>query len=114
MDENEIKLWITRLETEESSWLNYERLAALYTIQNYHNQSKRKENASESSRPIMYSAAPSSLPAVVDNYGDSDFLQSVSGIDQSRAWAIMDEHMDNLKLINERLYNDVMRKIKRQ
>lgn len=114
MDENEIKLWITRLETEESSWLNYERLAALYIIQNYHNQSKRKENASEVARPIMYSAAPSSLPAVVDNYGDSDFLQSVSGMDQSRAWAIMDEHMDNLKLINERLYNDVMRKIKRR
>lgn len=27
VDENEVKRWIARLETEESSWKNYERLA---------------------------------------------------------------------------------------
>lgn len=32
IDEQELALWIKRLETEESSWRNYERLAALYAI----------------------------------------------------------------------------------
>jgi len=32
IDENELKLWIARLETEESSWPNYQKLAALYII----------------------------------------------------------------------------------
>lgn len=32
IDEREIALWIKRLETEESSWRNYERLAVLYAI----------------------------------------------------------------------------------
>ena len=34
IDENEVNLWISRLETEESSWPNYQKLAALYIIQN--------------------------------------------------------------------------------
>lgn len=32
IDEQELALWIKRLETEESSWTNYERLAVLYAI----------------------------------------------------------------------------------
>ena len=36
IDETELKLWIARLETEESSWPNYEKLAALYIIRNEH------------------------------------------------------------------------------
>lgn len=32
IDEQELALWIKRLETEESSWKNYERLAILYAI----------------------------------------------------------------------------------
>ena len=36
VDENEVKRWIARLETEESSWTNYEKLAALYIIRNEH------------------------------------------------------------------------------
>ena len=37
IDETEIKRWIARLETEESSWTNYERLAVLYTVLNQQN-----------------------------------------------------------------------------
>ena len=36
IDEKELKAWIARLETEQSSWPNYEKLAALYIIQNQH------------------------------------------------------------------------------
>ena len=109
VDDNEIKRWIARLETEESSWTNYEKLAVLYTIQN------RQDNPAQTytPTPIMYSAAPAqaATTAPVGNYGDSDFLRAIAGRDPERAWSVMDELMDSLKIVNERVYNSVMRKI---
>ena len=54
VDDNEVKRWIARLETEESSWTNYEKLAVLYTIQN------RQDNPAQAAIhvPVMYSKAP--------------------------------------------------------
>lgn len=103
IDENEIRKWIARLETEESSWSNYEKLAVLYTVLNQHG------NEDERPVPVMYSAAP----APVNVYGDSDFLQAVSNADLKKALTIIDELMDSLKIINERIYNSVMEKIKK-
>lgn len=72
IDENEVKLWISRLETEASSWPNYQKLAALYIIQN--------QNApKEPERPMLYSAAPAPVKTyaseTVGSYGDSDFCR---------------------------------------
>ena len=47
IDERELALWIKRLETEESSWSNYEKLAALYTIQNQNRQPVRESRMIE-------------------------------------------------------------------
>ena len=52
IDDREVALWIKRLETEESSWSNYEKLAALYTIQN-----QNREPVRESRMIEAYSAA---------------------------------------------------------
>ena len=48
----------------------------------------------------------------VGEYGTSDFLQAVHGKDPATVWSVMDELMDTLKVVNERVYNGVMRKIK--
>ena len=69
VDENEVNRWIARLETEESSWTNYERLAVLYAIRDQ--QSGSRERA----LPMAYSATPA--PVNVETYGDSDFLRDV-------------------------------------
>ena len=110
IDEKELQLWISRLETEESSWTNYEKLAALYIIQN---QNAPKEPES----PMLYSASPAPVetyaPKTVGSYGDSDFLQAVSDMAPARAWEVMDELMDSLKIVNERVYNSVMQKLTR-
>ena len=110
IDENEVNLWISRLETEESSWPNYQKLAALYIIQNQ-NVPKEPE------RPMLYSAASAPVKAhaseTVGSYGDSDFLQAVSDMAPARAWEVMDELMDSLKIVNERVYNSVMRKLEK-
>lgn len=103
VDENEVKRWIARLETEESSWTNYERLAVLYAIRD------QRSSERESALPVAYSAAPA--PVSVGTYGDSDFLRAVSKVSQEKAWGIMDELMDSLKIVNERVYNSVMRKL---
>lgn len=110
IDEKELRLWISRLETEESSWPNYQKLAALYIIQN--------QNApKEPDRPMLYSASPAPVetyaPETVGNYGDSDFLRAVSDMAPERAWEVMDELMDSLKIVNERVYNSVMQKLTR-
>lgn len=103
VDEKELQLWIARLETEESSWPNYQKLAALYIIQNHN-----KPEPVSAPEPVSYSFAPA---PVVAEYGDSDFLRTVSGKDQSRAWAVMDELMDTLQVVNARVYNNVMNKL---
>lgn len=100
-DEKELKAWIARLETEQSSWSNYEKLAALYIIQNQH------EGQRNPAPVAMYSSAPA--PDVVD--GDSDFMQAVKACDAIKAWGVMDELMDALKVTNTRVYDNVMRKL---
>lgn len=104
IDEKELRLWIARLECEESSWPNYEKLAALYTI-----QAHQSDNTETQPEPVMYSAAPAA--DVVGEYGDSDFLRAIAGTDPARAWAVIDELMDTMHTVNERVYNSVMRKI---
>lgn len=102
IDEKELKAWIARLETEQSSWSNYEKLAALYIIQKQHEGQRNPAPAA------MYSGAPA--PDVVD--GDSDFMQAVSSRAPEQAWVIVDELMDALKVTNARMYDNVMRKMR--
>lgn len=108
IDEKELRLWISRLETEESSWRNYEKLAALYTISNQ----QKKVGLPE--MPAMYSAAPApETVQLVGEYGDSPFLQAVSKVSPEKAWGVMDELMDALIISNSRVYNSVMAKLGR-
>lgn len=80
------------------------RLASLYTIRDHIADDVPKYERS-------YSQAAPPEEDVVGEYGDSDFLQAVCGKDSATAWAVMDELMDTLKVVNEKVYNSVMRKI---
>lgn len=66
---------------------------------------------------MLYSASPAPVKAyafeTVGSYGDSGFLQAVSDMAPARAWEVMDELMDSLKIVNERVYNSVMRKLEK-
>ncbi len=102
IDEKELKAWIARLETEQSSWPNYEKPAALYIIQNQH-------GGQSAPAPVaMYSGAPD--PDVA--YGDSGFMQTVSSRTPEQVWAIVAELMGALKVTNVRMYDNVMRKMR--
>lgn len=49
---------------------------------------------------------------VIGKYGNSEFLKSIAGHDPKEMWLLMDELMQTLTIINPRLYDGVMRKIK--
>lgn len=88
-------------------------LAALYTIQDHLFPAKETSSvpsysfAEPPNKMIQYSGAES-----VGEYGSSDFLQAIKGKDPAEMWKTIDELMDTLKMINERMYNSVMRKIR--
>ena len=105
VDENEVKRWIARLETEESSLTNDEKLAALYIIRNEHGG----EQLQAKTPPMLYSAEPA--PAKKIKPSGSEFLKAVGNVAQDRAWEVMDELMDTLKIVNEKAYNSVLKKL---
>ncbi len=115
LDKAEIRKEIARLEYEESSYHNYAMLADLYVIRK---QMQEDEQGSRGTRLHTYSgdSAPivqTEAPQAVGNYGDSDFLRAIEGKKPSTVWPIMDELMDTLAVVNERVYNSVMQKIGR-
>ena len=111
LDKAEIRAEIARLEFEESSYSNYAKLADLYVIRD-----KMQGEESNGDRFVgYYSGAPAPVPVepdTVGEYGDSEFLLAVAGKDPARAWAIVDELMDTLAIVNRKVYDSVLRKIK--
>lgn len=120
LDAAEIRKEIARLEYEESDYKNYAKLADLYVIRK---QMQEEEQGSRSMRLHAYSGAPAPAAQTaapqeattqeVGSYGDSDFLRAVTGKDPAKVWPIVDELMDTLAIVNAKVYNSVMQKIKR-
>ena len=85
---------ILELETQhDTTWSTCQRLAWLYVVRDHITGQAQKQ------------------PVPLEVSGDSDFLRAVSNVDPTRAWEVMDELMDSLKVVNERVYNSVMRKL---
>lgn len=112
LDAAEIRKEIARLEYEESDYKNYAKLADLYVIR----KQMQEEERGDGGRYVgYYSGAPAPVtaePATVGEYGDSEFLLAVAGKDPAKAWTVIDELMDTLALVNRKVYDSVMRKIK--
>lgn len=84
------------------------KLAAFYTILD-HLEEKQEEPPKPSYTFSGYSYTEP--PDIVVQYdGDSEFAQAINGRPQAEVWAVMDELMSTIKMLNERLYNGVMRK----
>lgn len=86
------------------------KLAAFYTI--------RKELFGEPEQiqpdlPLMYSRATpvEQVETHVDYNSDTEFAQAINGMNAYRAWKIMDELVDVVRIVNPRLYSGVMKKV---
>ena len=106
LDKQEVHSEIEALENKENhSAAVIARLASLYTIRDH-------LDAGDQTYDLSYSRAASSEQTQIGLYGGSDFLQALAGKDSATAWAVMDELMDTLKVVNIRVYNSVLRKIR--
>ena len=104
----EIEWAIHELEQEESSFPVYAKLANLYTVRN-----EMLGLSAPQPQIAAYSEAAGPSAERLSQYGDSDFLQAVEGKDPAEAWAVMDELMETLQVVNRRTYDSVMRKLGR-
>lgn len=107
----EIEWAIEELKNSESSKSNYIFLASLLRCRD--ELTGKEMNIDYSPQIAAYSQASGPFPVSepLSLYGDSDFLMAVSGKDTAAAWAVMDEHMEALRIINRRAYDGIMRKL---
>lgn len=94
---------ISDLEMAPATFQNAEKLATFYTLYDHLYVKKEPINRIESTREVK-----------IDNYGDSEFLQAVSGKKADDIWLIMEELMQTVQILQPRLYQATMDMIKQQ
>lgn len=57
-------------------------------------------------------AEPVNSSETLGRYGDSDFMLAIVGKAPADVWKIVDKHMDNLQIVNPRMYESVIRKMR--
>ena len=109
LDIKEIEWAISELEKSESSFPAYQKLASLYTIRD------KLTGSAVAAEPAGYSLAamPQAQTAVLPACGDSEFLQALSGKDAAAVCTVMDGLMESLRVINPRVYDSVLRKLRK-
>lgn len=110
LDINEINWAISQLEQEESSFPSYNKLASLYTIRDKMQGTKKPE---PDYNGYSQASAPATEIQSLGQYGNSEFLQSIVGKDVAVVFGVIDGLMEDLQVVNPRVYNNVLRKIGR-
>ena len=93
ISKTELENAIREYEAAPNNYSNCEKLATFYTLYNY-----------------MYGAEPSGEEIVVYN-GKSEFADVIRGKDPGKAWAVMDELMDAISVLNPKLYRSALDKL---
>lgn len=99
---------IAEYEGSEPTWKNCLALSALYTL---------RDHLYEPKEPYMQSFAPAPVEAgsksALGLYGDTDFYKAVYGAEPEAVFAVLDELMQTLMIINPKLYRAVLKKIEK-
>lgn len=85
------------------------KLAAYYTIMEH---IREKEQDKKDDIPPSYSHAPPPDIPTVDYQNDTEFAQMIYGKETQGVISLMDELMTALKVLNPKLYDSVIRKLK--
>ena len=95
LSKRDLERTIEDLERNPCSFQDCQKLATFYTLYDH-----------------LYGDPVAKLEReTVGDFGSSDFLQSIRGMDAERAWVLMDELMSAVQITNKRLYESVLRKI---
>jgi len=92
---------IEELEMSPATFQNAEKLATFYLL--YDHLFVRKE-------PVQYSETVKEV--TINRYGDSEFLQTITGMKAEEVWPIMDELMLTLRALQPKLYQATIDKLK--
>lgn len=107
----EIEEAIAELEAGKTSFGVCARLADLYAVRDH----LRGDTPQTYTQDYSFAATPpktSALPDTYNMYADSEFLEAVEGKDADEAWRVVDDLMDTLRVVNPRVYDSVLRKMK--
>lgn len=93
----EIEKEIQALEQQDTNYAVIERLSWLITVKNYLKDEKRYVE------PI----------STVSTEGESELMQLIHGMPDCDAWAVIDELVEVVKIVNPKLYNSFIQKLDR-
>ena len=106
MDIVEINEHIRKLKCEETNWQSVEKLAALCTVRDELEEKQAPETQTQALPPTDYRAAYSTAAEP-----QSDFVAAASSVPFGGLMQVLDEHMKAIKLVYQKEYELVMRKI---
>ena len=98
LSEHELLDAIEQLEKSAVTYQSCEKLATFYILYDHLYGEPTVVNA-----PIK--------ETTVGNYGKSEFLQAVRGRDAAGVWAVIDELMQTISLLDSKLYGSVIQRI---
>lgn len=88
------------------------KLAAFYTILDHLDDDEKQHLSQErAATPNGYSFVGEKTSNAVSYDGTSEFAQAVNGKNQADVWPVLDELMSTVRLLNNRLYDNVMRNL---
>lgn len=96
LTERELIKAIQDLENAEPTYERCKKLVTFYTLYDFMYGQPKNETEEE---------------RVVKAYGESEFIRVIDGKDTQKVWAVIDELMTTLEVINPRLYQGVMVKL---
>lgn len=100
---NELLDAIDELEMSPATYQNAEKLATFYSLYDHLYVKKEPMNRIESVREVT-----------IDMYGDSEFLKAITDRNSQDVWLVMDELMSMLQVMQPKLYQATIDKIKEQ
>lgn len=92
---------IEELEASPATYQNAEKLATFYTLYDHLYVKEEPVSRIESIREVT-----------IDRYGDSEFLKAITDKKSEDAWMVMDELMASLQMLNPRLYQATIDRLK--
>jgi len=98
---NEILDAIDELEEAPATYQNAEKLATFYSLYDHLFVKQEPMNRIESIREV-----------IVGKYGDSEFMRVIEGKKAEDIWSVMDELMQTIRMLQPRLYNATIEKLK--
>lgn len=91
---NELLDAIDDLEMAPATYQNAEKLATFYTLYDHLYVREVPKNLVEMTKEVT-----------IDNYGDTEFLKAIDGMNAEKAWLVIDELMTTLMALQRKLYD---------